>query len=321
MGESVQRAKVSIPNAARNAINDFTTKATTIIESGLRGATEDPVPQIVYHYTSDFGLHGILQSGTLWLTNVFSLNDPSELIHGYRRATNFFAESARKHGGDFERDFAAAFGNNIEEKFKRSAQYFCCSFSKVGNDLCQWRAYANDATGYSLGFDRVGLEGLFKKMEHPAVFPVCYDEDRLDYVSNGVIDLFFPLLTCFFGSDLRQFEKYCDELQMSLAKQLLLVCLHFKHHAYENENEHRFLRTQEISCTHGVKTRPRHHELIKYCEFAWRSAGAGILKKIMVGPAADYEKARAFAEQCLKDFGYGDVEIVPSGIPYRSCSR
>ena len=317
----MQKSNVRISDAARNAIDDFSGRAKASIEEGLRSLTEDPVSQIVYHYTSDFGLHGILQSGTLWLTDIFSLNDPSELTHGYQRAANILAESARMHGGDFERAFAAAFGNNIEEKFRKSAQYFCCSFSKVGDDLGQWRAYANDGTGYALGFDRVKLEELFKKMSHPAVIPICYDERCLDDVSNGVINLFFPLLTPFCGSDFQQFEKYCDELQMSLAKQLLLVCLHFKRHAYENENEHRFLRTQEISCTHGVKTRPRHHELIKYCEFAWRSAGAGILKKIMVGPAADYEKARAFAEQCLKDFGYGDVEIVPSGIPYRSCSR
>jgi len=31
----------------------------------------------------DVGLRGILETGQLWLTDVFSLNDPSELNHGF----------------------------------------------------------------------------------------------------------------------------------------------------------------------------------------------------------------------------------------------
>jgi hypothetical protein len=42
----------------------------------------EPVPDTVYHYTDDNGLIGILQHGTLWLTDIFSLNDPTELKHG-----------------------------------------------------------------------------------------------------------------------------------------------------------------------------------------------------------------------------------------------
>jgi hypothetical protein len=33
-------------------------------------------PPIIYHYTNDAGLRGILESGKLWLTDIFDLNDP-----------------------------------------------------------------------------------------------------------------------------------------------------------------------------------------------------------------------------------------------------
>jgi hypothetical protein len=39
---------------------------------------EEP-PHIIYHYTGDVGLRGILETGQLWLTDVYGLNDPSEL--------------------------------------------------------------------------------------------------------------------------------------------------------------------------------------------------------------------------------------------------
>ena len=38
-------------------------------------------PDILYHYTSQKGLLGILQTKKLWMTNILYLNDSSECIH------------------------------------------------------------------------------------------------------------------------------------------------------------------------------------------------------------------------------------------------
>lgn len=48
----------------------------------------EPPPDTIYHYTDDNGLRDVLQHGTLWLTYIFSLNDPSELKHGIKIASN-----------------------------------------------------------------------------------------------------------------------------------------------------------------------------------------------------------------------------------------
>jgi hypothetical protein len=37
---------------------------------------------MIYHYTNSAGLKGILESGNLWFSDIFGLNDPSELRHG-----------------------------------------------------------------------------------------------------------------------------------------------------------------------------------------------------------------------------------------------
>src|ERR1035437_8040735 len=38
-------------------------------------------PKYLYHYTSQKGLFGILQTNKLWMTNILYLNDSSEFTH------------------------------------------------------------------------------------------------------------------------------------------------------------------------------------------------------------------------------------------------
>ena len=57
-----------------------------------------PTPHIIHHYTDDNGLRGILQSGKLWLTDAFYLNDPSELRYGVGIAMDTLARTAAGQG-------------------------------------------------------------------------------------------------------------------------------------------------------------------------------------------------------------------------------
>jgi hypothetical protein len=51
-------------------------------------------PAMLYHYTDDGGLKGILESGTIRLTNVANLNDPAELKHGFSHAVEIINRRA-----------------------------------------------------------------------------------------------------------------------------------------------------------------------------------------------------------------------------------
>lgn len=42
-------------------------------------ALHDPVPRVLYHYTTAEGLLAMLQTGRLWATDSRYMNDPSEL--------------------------------------------------------------------------------------------------------------------------------------------------------------------------------------------------------------------------------------------------
>jgi hypothetical protein len=105
---------------------------------------------------------------------------------------------------------------------------------------------------------------------------------------------------------------------MLLTLHLLQTTLFFKHEAYANEREFRFLQIHKANESPTVKVRTRPYVLVKYREFDWRSVAPDALKKIVVGPAADYERASQFAKDCLGLFHPRSVEVTRSEIPYRA---
>jgi hypothetical protein len=70
-----------LPAQLRAEIGEFDAAADETIRSIGRTLDAREPPPIIYHYTNDAGLRGILESGKLWLTDIFNLNDPSELSH------------------------------------------------------------------------------------------------------------------------------------------------------------------------------------------------------------------------------------------------
>jgi hypothetical protein len=122
-------------------------------------------------------LKGILETGEIWLTDIFSLNDPSELRHGLSHALKILNTKAAT-GPPESKIFAKDFGAFTQQGgIQRSAHYFMCSFSSCGDDLGQWRAYADNGRGYALGFDGKGLEKAFDKQGRAPILralPITY---------------------------------------------------------------------------------------------------------------------------------------------------
>jgi hypothetical protein len=99
----------------------------------------------------------------------------------------------------------------------------------------------------------------------------------------------------------------------------LYAGLHFVHEAYMNEKEYRFMRVDPPGIKPvATELRTRSSASIRYQEFDWKSAGSDVLKKVVIGPAANVEKATAFAERSLLLTGQQAVEITRSLIPYRA---
>jgi hypothetical protein len=291
----------------QNMIEQFRTEAEQIIgpDSPLvKSLTSQKPPHRIYHYTNDVGLKGILESGKLWLTEISSLNDPSELNHGFgvaikelkKMVANEPAES-QKFAHDLE---LVAIRNTIH----RSADFFICSFSLCGDDLGQWRAYADNGRGFALGFDAAALETATA----PDSFSLTYDDVRLAEIDREIISKML---------NLARLPELKNDLSIVFMTYVTNAAIFFKHPAYRSEMEYRFLETFSVDTQPSINLRVRRNALIRYREFDWKNVAPDALKEIVVGPA-DQGNARHFADTCLRLWNRNkNVAIIPSTIPYK----
>jgi len=176
-----------------NAFYEFDRESVRINDDIVR-KLDQTVPPVIYHYTNDVGLRGILETGKLWLTDIFALNDPSEVIHGL----SYFIKALDAKIANGHSD-----GKSIAEFFKISVDkkilpliFFVCSFSSEGDELGQWRAYADNGRGFTIGFDTEILEKAFEMdISTPgifnATFPVTYNDRKLDEIQRDLVERLF----------------------------------------------------------------------------------------------------------------------------------
>jgi hypothetical protein len=147
-----------LPQVMRNALTQFDATSASLLNSFLSTVEEQKIPDIIYHYTNDVGLRGIMETGLIWLSDIFYLNDPSELRHGVSLAVDILNRKSES-GPPESKVFAKHFTDFFQSGMQETAHYFVCSFSLDDNDLGQWRAYADNGRGYAIGFDAKVLEG------------------------------------------------------------------------------------------------------------------------------------------------------------------
>ena len=137
---------------------------------------------VIYHYTDAAGLLGIVEARGIWATNVWFMNDTGEATYGWERIERFLR--SREANLEGERELVALTLNALRGLKNRDdfpETYIAC-FSKNGDQLSQWRAYGGN-NGYSIGFDREGLDELASMVQPdglPHVREVAYEETLQD---------------------------------------------------------------------------------------------------------------------------------------------
>lgn len=320
----------SLPEELERVLRTHSKTTEAICDSFTEKLAATPAPAIIYHYTDDRGLKGILETGRLWFTDLFNLNDPSELNHGIRHALNILGQEAKKglpEATFFYKKFSHALTGNVEN----SAHYFVCCFSKVADELGQWRAYADDGRGYAIGFDAGVLEKAFEKVATlrsnlHSTFPVTYDDKELCNVHEQLVAETIPAISTPRGMNLgnEEISNFLQLLSVRLASSCFMASLFFKHEAYSNEQEYRFLQIFPANKpVPELKYRSRPYSLVRYREFDWKAVAANSVRELVLGPANDPNIGFKFANECLSEYLPDErgVSIRRSEIPYRSVRR
>lgn len=317
----------TIPKRMSDALKHYDLESTKILEEFLEGVEAKKPPPLLYHYTNDTALKAIIQSGKIWFSDIFRQNDPSELRHGLANAIDILKSRITKTRPELN-VFASAFERlDLDAGIEAVAHYFICCFSGDGDDLGQWRAYANNGQGFALGFDTGSLEEAFTKEKgaqqgQNSTFPITYSDVELTRIQTAITDLMDPLISLprTIPVPSNVMHAYMRELLEYHSMNVIRGVMFFKHEAYKNEKEYRFQQLFRGDLpVPDLKYRQRPSTLVRYREFDWRSNAPQVLRKVVIGPAASRTQATRFVKDCLAAY-HSDphaVELLYSKIPYR----
>ena len=113
--------------------------------------------ELLYHYTNQKGLLGILDSKSIWATHSHFLNDFSEHQIIFNALREIVQQELKNERNE---NWADVFSRLL--RTRQEEEVFVSSFSEgfEGDSLAMWRGYASDTCGYSIGFDPVALKTL-----------------------------------------------------------------------------------------------------------------------------------------------------------------
>ena len=89
------KTDLRIPCDVAKAILRYNAEATKILQAFIKTVEAKDLPPVLYHYTNGAGFAGIIESGQLRFSDIFALNDPSELRHGLSIAIDLLESSGR----------------------------------------------------------------------------------------------------------------------------------------------------------------------------------------------------------------------------------
>jgi len=146
---------------------------------------------MIYHYCNATAFKGIISTKEVWLTDITKLNDITEYESGFDLILDVLQEKGLAEKPDFL---------NIQtDKLNENFQILIGCFSSEGDAGSQWRLYADDSKGLSIGFDeneidqfnlfnRVAANGHQPIISHVKLCKVHYIKDEFVGKVRSFID-------------------------------------------------------------------------------------------------------------------------------------
>jgi hypothetical protein len=286
--------------------------------------------ELLWHYTTPEGLTGIIESNSLWATDVFYLNDSAEFIHGIDIARKIIKQKISLLVGD-EKKRLERFATDlffIGPNHKRPV--YICSLSKTKDELSQWRAYCRGG-GFCIGFPRQGLIEAIQG-QHFELKECVYDVGEQQKIINCLIDSrVMPYI-----KNPEQFSKIpCTPDMISsivcggsnkFLWELYSICSTLKHPSFEREEEWRlvfehgyaFEKDENGKNKIGPEFRTKSGLIIPYIciklpnsEDFWRRV------MIIIGPTKYGKELNGSVHTLFRKYHATSIGIAHSEIPFR----
>lgn len=250
---------------------------------------------ILYHYTTLSAMLSIFENQILWMSDFSTMNDPSE--------GKYIRSLIDNEIKDY-RDVLRMEANWLDIELQ-SNKFYLTSFTLEGDNLNQWRSYADNGLGVAIGID-VNDEHILKipNFTGNATFSKCiYEEDLQRRIIKDILD------ETHVSQDNNKYQKAWQQLARCSAT--------FKHPSYVYENEYRLIYSQQgimpkrivggLHAPYGLrKWRKGKYGLASYFDYKIELKD---IKCIYLGPNLSDENGSMIHEIL--------TELAPDGQPIR----
>ncbi|WP_395893971.1 DUF2971 domain-containing protein [Bacillus safensis subsp. safensis] len=272
-------------------------------------------PPLLYHYTSVYGLEGILKNKEFWISHSDFLNDKTERQYTLNLLINIVQKKLENYPAKMKAitDFIQ---RNLNKKIYPT---YVLSLSKNKDSNLLWSNYSQD-DGYNIEFD-------LSSFKEYVSFPDQNVEDSIRFYCSKVIydsQVHEKALNELADNYIEVFAEYAqkkDEIDFiesvnSLLVTFQLLAAFFKDSCFQQEEEYRIAIYPVISDDLSYECRVTNGAFIPYIRMKFdRSA----VKGITIGPKnkmdISEEGLRSFLS--LNKFDLEPIEINRSKIPYR----
>jgi len=269
-------------------------------------------PSGLFHYTTPEGLIGIVQTTKLWATNIKYLNDFSEVKYTYDLFREMTDRIIKSKDSQIVKTFLEQFRKElIPHEMIFDAYVFC--LSENGDQLSQWREYANRGIGYAIGFKGAALKRGFHRVGMRLLKVIYERHKQMQLIERVIID------SCAFLEDIE--TKYKDRTQANildccdlLISALIPYTVQFKHHVFSEEREWRIVYIPFHDIKEHIKFRPSNKLIIPYIEFGIEKLP---IYSLYQGPQADFDLTRKSLQILFLQNNYSDISISESEVPLR----
>jgi hypothetical protein len=248
--------------------------------------SEEP-PTVLYHYTGQTGLLGIVRDQALWASKAQYLNDSKEFHHAFEVANTVITELAAT-GSSAPRN---AFYQRLAGDFGRvrDITYFVGSLSAERDLLSQWRGYCKPGDAFAIGFPTSLLRARVAALGWELVKCVYDLEEQRDLVRRLINHYAEKLPSGRVVVPAASLEEQIAEVSWNCTHHLGQIAPRLKHSSFKEESEWRLVSDLADLSDTRYKFRPGRFSLIPYTEFALTDEGSEPTEglSIVIGPAPD----------------------------------
>jgi hypothetical protein len=293
--------------------------------------------KILYHYTSADALLGILQSGSLWASDIRFLNDSTEFTFARDLLVKALQDKASRLRNKDVRKIVFEQFENI--RTAGTVHAYVISLSEQGNMLSQWRAYA-PRDGVCIGFLKGALNNIKDFALHRCVYIgessfLNHRERRYEAIVNELVT------TVSWVSRLIQQEARTKQRPQSrrtsqeghaltIHTAVVNAALRIKHRGFKEEAEWRLIdNTDSLNFIHALEDDPGD-------QLKFRKGAFGVtpyivarlpdvydglpfgISNVMVGPSANSDSIVASIRELLRIKYNSKAQVEATNIPFRA---